>query len=88
MTEEKQRRMVTGIVVGITALIFVLLVVLVWQIVTMCVQNQRMAELEAEKARLEQDIEQGNNDLDFYQSEWGQEYLAIREGFIYSNGEN
>jgi type II secretory pathway component PulJ len=86
MTEDKMRRMVTGIVVSATALIATLLVVLVWQIVTMCVQNNRMAELSAEEARLEQLIGTGEKDLEFYESEAGKEALAFQQGFINPNG--
>ena len=86
MTEDKMRRMVTGIVVGVTALIVTLLTILVWQIVTMCVQNKRIAELQQEEARLEQGIEEESSDLEFYKTPAGKEILAIKNNFVHSNG--
>ena len=86
MTEDKMRRMVTGIVVGVTALIMTLLAILIWQIVTICVQNNRIAELQAEEARLEQGIDEEEKNLAFYKSPAGKEMLAIQNNFIHSNG--
>ncbi len=86
MTEDKMRRMVTGIVVGATALIVVLLAVLIWQIVTMSVQKNRMDALAAEEARLEQQIEKGADKVETYKSKEGMTILAWQNGFVSSNG--
>ena len=86
MTEEKTRRMVTGIVVGATALILTLLAVLISHIVTLCVQNNRMKELQAERARLEQLIDVETESAQYYASKEGLEYLAFQHGFVKSNG--
>ena len=86
MTEEKTRRMVTGIVVAATALILTLLIVLVSHIVTVCVQNNRMKELQAEKERLEQLIEVEKESVEYYASKEGLDYLAFKHGFVISNG--
>ncbi|MBQ8428135.1 MAG: hypothetical protein IJX18_02645 [Clostridia bacterium] len=86
MTEDKMRRMVTGIVVGVTVLIMTLLAILIWQIVTICVQNDRIAALQAEQARLEQGIDEEEKNLAFYKSPAGKEVLAIQNDFIRVNG--
>lgn len=85
MTEEKTRRMVTGIVVAVTTLIVTLLIILVSQIVTVSVQNNRMDELDAENARLEQLLEGDKTSLEYYQSLEAQKDLALQYGFIQSN---
>ncbi len=85
MSEDKMRRIVTGGAVGATALIVALLVFLVPNIVTLCVQNNRMQELAAEKARYEQLIEEGNAKVDYFKSDIGLGQLAFQQGFVDAN---
>ena len=86
MTEEKTRRMVTGIVVGATALILTLLAILVGKIITVGVQEKRIKELQAERARLEHLITVEEESVEFYASKEGLEYLAFQNGFVKNNG--
>ena len=85
MSEDKLRRIVTGGTVGATALVVALLAFLVPSIVTLCVQNARMQELSAEKARYEQLIEEGNAKVDYFQSDIGLGQLAFQQGFVDAN---
>ena len=85
MTEDKIRRMVTGIVVAATALIVTLLIILSSNIVTMCVQNNRMQELADERVRLEQLIDEGREDVDYYKSDLGIDQLLFEQGFVDAN---
>ena len=82
MTEDKMRRMVTGGVVALTLVIVTLLSILVYSIVTISVQNNRLAALEAEEARLEQLTQDTNDAIAYYQQDQGKFYLAIGNGFI------
>ena len=71
MTEDKMRRMVTGVVVAATALIATLLIILVSQIVTMCVQNSKFQALAEDRVRYEQSIAECKKDAEYYRSELG-----------------
>jgi len=81
MTEDKMRRMVTGGVVAATMLIVTLLSIHVYNIVTICVQNNRMAELAAEEARLERLTQETNDAIANYQLDQEKFYLAWTHGY-------
>ena len=87
MTQDKMRKLITACVVAATTLLVVLLAVLIYQWITLGVLSARRAKLEAENKQLEQLIQQGNMDAEYYESAMGKEWLAFQQGFIHSQGE-
>ena len=87
MTQDKMRKLITACVVAATTLLVVLLAVLIYQWITLGVLSARRAKLEAENKQLEQLIQQGNMDAEYYESVMGKEWLAFQQGFIHSQGE-
>ncbi|MBP5242291.1 MAG: hypothetical protein J6Z36_01195 [Clostridia bacterium] len=66
MSEEKLKRTVTGLTVAGTLLVLILLAVIIYQIVVMGVKSARIKDLETKIAWYEQQITEGNADLDYY----------------------
>lgn len=88
MTQDKVRKIVTACVVAATTLLLVLLSVLVYQWITLAVLNSRCNKLQAENQAFEQKIEQGEKDLEYYESEAGLEVNAWLQGWIRPKGDN
>lgn len=82
MTQERMKRTIIASVVAATLLVVCLLAVIVYQIVAISVENRRIEKLKGEIAELQQTIDQGNFDLDYYLSQLGQEELARRLGYL------
>lgn len=72
MTQEKMQRTVTAAVIAATITVFCLLAVIVYQVVTMIVLDNRKEKLTKAIAAYEQETEQKELDLEYYLS---QEYL-------------
>ncbi len=72
MTEGKMRKTITAIVAATTLLLVILLSVLIFQWVTIGVQNKRMDTLEDKIADWEQQNAQLERDLENYE---GQDYI-------------
>ncbi len=87
MTEEKLRKVVTAITVAATTLFIILLAVIVYQVITISVLKNKEDRLTKENAKLEQVIEEGKLDAEYFESEIGLDWLAFQKGFIYS-GDN
>ncbi len=81
MTEEKMKRIITACVSAATVLFVVLLSFLIYQWITIAVQEKRIAEAETEITEINQIIEKGENDLAFYESVIGKDWLALTHGY-------
>ena len=68
MKEEKFKRIVIGATVAAVLLLFILVVFWIYQMIAVSVREKKINELEKEIARLEQVIEDSENDLLVYQS--------------------
>ena len=77
---DRLRRRITAVVVAATLLIVTLLGVIVYQIVTITVKNNRIKKLEADIARYEKIIADGELDLEYYESQEGLENAARKYG--------
>lgn len=77
---DRMRRRVTAAVVAATVLVVTLLAVIVYQIITITVKNNRIKKLEADILRYEQIIAGGKLDLDYYESQEGLENAARKYG--------
>ena len=87
MTEEKLRKVVTALTVAATTLFVILLGVLVYQAITISVLKNKEEKLIKETSKLEEIIEEGKLDAEYYESEIGKDWLAFQLGFI-NTGDN
>ena len=83
MTQEKLRRVVTAATVAGTLLVVGLLAVIGYQIIKVIVLNNRIKEVEKDIAAYEEEIEKGENDLNYYLSDLYLEEEAYKHHFIY-----
>ena len=82
MTQEKMRKIIAACVSSATVLFVFLFSYLIYQWVTMAVLNRREQQLNNEIAKLEQTIEKGNKDAEYYDSVLGKNWLAINQGWM------
>ena len=82
MTQEKMRRIITASAVSATLLLVFLLSFLVYQWVQIAVYNNRIKKLERENARLEEQLQEGTKDAEYYESIFGKEWLAHQNGYV------
>ena len=75
MTQEKMTKLVTASVVAATLLLVFLLGCLIFQWITMGVQENRKQYWLSENERMQEIIDSGEKDLNYYQSEVGKEHL-------------
>ncbi len=81
MPEEKAKRIAVGaIVAGVIVVVF-LLAVIISQVVEIYVAKKEQARLEQEIDRYEQLIEEGNRDLEYFESELGMYHQALEQGW-------
>ena len=81
LTDEKVRKVAVGAPVAGVLLVLFLIVILIVQFVQIGVANVQSRRLDEEIAKYEQMIEEGEGDLDFYQSGLGLYYLALGRGW-------
>lgn len=81
MTQEKMRKVIAACVSAATVLFVFLLSYLVYQWVTLAVLDRREKELEAEIQKLQQTIEKGTEEAEYYESVLGKNWLAIHQGW-------
>ena len=86
MTQEKMRRIITACVCAATVLLVFLLGFLVYQLVTINVLNNRIEATKADIVYYEEKIEEGKDDLEYYQSDLGKYIEALKLGFINQQG--
>ena len=68
MTQDKMRKVITACVSAATVLLVALLSFLIYQWITIAVQNKRIDKLTAEITQLEESIAMDKKDLEYYQS--------------------
>ena len=81
MTQEKMRKVIAACASAATVLFVFLFTYLVYQWITIAVLDKREKMLQAEIAKLEQTIEQGNEEAEYYESVLGKNWLAIHQGW-------
>lgn len=81
MTQEKMRKVIAACVSAATVLFVFLLSYLVYQWVMLAVLDRREKELEAEIQKLQQTIEKGTEEAEYYESVLGKNWLAIHQGW-------
>ena len=70
MTQDKMRKVITACVSAATFLLAFLLCFLVYQWITIAVYNKKIDKVEKEIAALELQLEQAENDQEFYETEY------------------
>ena len=70
MTQDKMRKVITACVSAATVLLFALLSFLIYQWITIAVYNKRIDKLETEIAQLEAVVARGEEDLEYFESEF------------------
>lgn len=86
MTQDKMRRIITACVCAATVLLVFLLGFLVYQLITINVLNNRIEKTKGEIAYYEEKIAEGEDDLEYYQSDLGKYIEALKLGFINQQG--
>ena len=81
MTQDKMRTVITASVSAATVLFVLLFSYLVYQWVTLAVLDKREKELQLEIQKLEQTIQQGTEEAEYYESVLGKNWLAIHQGW-------
>lgn len=81
MTEGKMRKMITAIASAATLLLVILLSVLIYQWVTISVQNKRIAKAQENVDYWTQVNESAKDDLEFYESDIYKEWAAFKLGY-------
>lgn len=85
MKDQKRERIAAAVTVNVILLIVILAAVVIYQLITLSVMSKKRDALEAEIARYEQLIRQGNDDLEFLQSEQNLLELALQYGYKFPN---
>ena len=83
MTEEKKERLVAAGTAMSVIVLFVLIVVLAYQLISIGVRKKQEAALIAEKTRLEQEIADAKEGVELWQQEWKIEERARQLDYVY-----
>lgn len=83
MTEEKKQRLIAAGTAISVIMLFVLIVVLTYQLIAIGVKTKQKNALVAEKARLEQEIANAKDDVELWQQEWKIEERARQLDYVY-----
>ncbi len=82
MTQEKMRKVIAACVSAATVLFVLLFSYLIYQWVSMSILDRRIEELQEKNAKLEQAIQEGEENASFYESQLGKDWLAIHQGWV------
>lgn len=85
MTQRKANRIVAAVTVNVILLIAVLVAVVIYQMVEISVISKKRAELRDKIEYYNQQIEEGQDDLEYLKSEQYLRDLALQYGYVYSN---
>ena len=83
MTEEKKQRLISAGTAFAVIILFVLIVVWAYLLITVGVRKKTAENLALEKARLEQEIADAKEGIDLWQKEWKIEERARQLNYVY-----
>ena len=83
MTQEKKQRLITAGTATSVILLFVLILVLAYQLIAIGVKTKQKNELIADKTRLEQELKDAKAGVDLWQQEWKIEERARQLDYVY-----
>ena len=85
MSENKLKRLVAaGTATGVIVL-FVLIAVMVYQLISMGTKKREAERLQSEITELQKEIEDGENEIEIWLKRWKIEERARQKGYIYKN---
>ena len=85
MTQEKKKRLIVAGTVGAVLLAVVLLVVMLYQMIFISVERNRINELELKIAEYNRLIEDGEDTLEVRKLKWWIEREARELGYVYND---
>ena len=83
MTEEKKQRLISAGTALSVVMLFVLIIVLAYQLIAIGVKSKQKGTLLAEKTRLEQEIADAKDGVALWQQEWKIEERARQLDYVY-----
>lgn len=86
VNEQKKNRVAAALTVNAIILIFILAAVAIYTLVEVSVKAREKRELQAEIARYEQLIKDGEKTLEDLQSDEHLLYLALKYGYVFQSG--
>ena len=84
MTENKKQKLVSAATAMSIIILFFLIVILVYQFVSIGVKTKAKNDLIAERDRLIEQIEKGEEDIELWQTKWKIEERARQLDYVYS----
>ncbi len=81
MSDEKLRKTVTGMIIAGTLIVLTLLIVLVYQLISMLVYSVKIGNIKKEIAAYERQTAELKEDLSYYSSKDFMDYLAQTYGY-------
>lgn len=85
MSENKLKRLVAaGTATGVIVL-FVLIAVMVYQLISMGTKKREAERLQSEITELQKEIEDGESEIEIWLKKWKIEERARQKGYIYKN---
>ncbi len=83
MTQDKKERLVISATVVAVITLFLLVIILTYQFISVAVKRNRCKELTEEIARLEQEIENAEENVELWQQDWKIEERARQLDYVY-----
>lgn len=80
MTSQKRDRLIAAVTVNVVLLLVILVAVMVYQLVTIFVLDKKKTDLEQEITQIEENTENMERDIDYYQTLDGLNDLIIEYG--------
>ena len=81
MPEEKSKRIAVGVTVAGVLLLIFLVVIIVVQIVQIGVRRRTLNEIKRSEEELQQAIDDGEHDLEWYESWFGRYSAALKQDY-------
>ncbi len=85
MDIQKNKNLIVAVVVAGVLLLFVMFSVLIYQLITISTAKKEKAELLDNISQMEQTINESEDELDLYQSNFWKEKLSRAFGYKYDN---
>ncbi len=85
MTEEKAKRLIVASTVGAVVLVVILLMVMVYQLISIGVERNRINELETKIAEYNQLVEEGEETVRVRNLAWWIEREARELGYVFKD---
>lgn len=85
MSENKLKRLVAAETATGVIVLFVLIAVMVYQLISMGTKKREAERLQSEITELQKEIEDGESEIEIWLKKWKIEERARQKGYIYKN---